>query len=247
MNNQEQSNSALTPTTTQGYGVAMQNDIPADELAEAMAGVKLQFTYVSIDKDEGKFKVAGNDDTDAMFNEIEGVILFKAQKRVMFQEGSVNVLCRSNDAKKGGKGWCETCPHAQKGGKCKQKLEMYIMRKGEQMPIILSLPVTSLIAASNYIQNLIVNDRITPQRVITKITLERAINDQKQKYYKAKFERVGTLTPEEITALKQLADLSKAHNTSYATNDTADTTAPAQQSDNGMTVLTPEQSGDLPF
>lgn len=112
---------------------------------------------------------------------------------------------------------CDTCPFNQFGsaddgnGKaCKNTHKIYLLREGETLPIVMTLPPTSIKPFKEYIAKRVLLAK-PPKRcwqVVTKITLKTEQNAAGIKYSKAVFTKVGILENE--AAVKPTVDGIKA-------------------------------------
>ena len=83
-------------------------------------------------------------------------------------------------------------------------------------PVILNLPVGSSGAYKNYVKHLL-TQRSSLSRVVTTISLKKAMSESNIAYSQASFKFVRTLSDEEITSLAPMVEQMK----SYATNLTS--------------------------
>jgi len=107
---------------------------------------------------------------------------------------------------------CAGCPHNQwgtdkKGGKgkaCKNMRRLYIMVEGSDMPIVMTLPPTSIAGWEKYKSATLGVQRRSPQEVITEFSLTSQANSQGIKYSVAQFKAVGVVGNETRMAIKAL-------------------------------------------
>ena len=92
---------------------------------------------------------------------------------------------------------------------CKQKRRIYLLREGEALPIILSLPTGSLAEFSKYVMRLLSKGKKTVS-VVTKFTLKKAQNSGGINYSQAVFAVDRNLTEEELKNVLPLAEQVKA-------------------------------------
>ena len=112
---------------------------------------------------------------------------------------------------------CASCPYNQfgsagdgEGKACKNTHKIYLLREGETLPIVLTLPPTSIKPFKEYIAKRVLLAK-PPKRcwqVATKITLKTETNAANIKYSKAVFTKVGIL--ENDAAVKPTVDGIKA-------------------------------------
>jgi hypothetical protein len=151
-------------------------------------------------------------DGDETAKEIEGIVLAWRTARLYWQKG-INEGggkkppdCTSRDGFVGvgvPGGDCNRCPMAQFGSAqrghgqaCKQVRQMLLVRPGELLPYLVSIPPTSLKAASQYFLQLAAKG-LFYWGVTTKLRLERATNDDGIAYARVTFFVGSTLSPEE--------------------------------------------------
>lgn len=76
---------------------------------------------------------------------------------------------------------------------CKNRWMLYILRKGHLFPIILNLPVGSSAAYKNYAKHLL-TQRSSLSRVVTTISLKKAMSNSNIAYSQTAFKFVRPLT-----------------------------------------------------
>lgn len=141
----------------------VEGDFSRDEIAEDADGLQMMsFQRVKIPAGGAlQFEVPTEDpDNPDYTRTLEGVILYNHSAYTLWPEGSeydedTKPLCSSVDGKTGigvPGGACATCPmnaykSARDGGRgkaCKNMRHLYLLRSGEYMPLLLSLPPTSI-------------------------------------------------------------------------------------------------------
>ena len=180
--------------------------------------------------DRVKFPSAGSGfytlpgiDGDESAKTLEGVVLAHHPARALYAaqfDGKTPPLCVSMDGLHGeilagdgefaviGKtpsGDCRRCPFSEFGGGCKALHRVYILRAGEAVPVLLTLPVMSAKPFEAY-RNSLLRRRLSLLQVLTRFGLETATNTGGIKYSKATVQATGTLTPEMRAAVKELAE-----------------------------------------
>lgn len=152
---------------------------------------------------------------------------------------------------------CASCPYNEfgsardgegRGKACKNMRRLYVMRRGDIFPMVLTLPPSALSAYDNY-RTKVMLGRKKLSGVMTRITLKSASNKDGVSYSTPIFEAVGVLSGAEAEAVKSYAD---ALNTSAqrvgVTADDAPGTVEAQgtvtASASTYQEVTPD---DLPF
>ena len=188
----------------------------AEAVAEEMDGLgSLPFDRVKIPSGGGlAFELPGEteDDTESA-TELIGVILdhnpVNAYWREKYNGGNESPDCSSYDGKKGVEKDtgeikdCANCPYNQfgsddGGGKaCKNAHRLYILREGNPVPLILSLPPTSLRFFRDYIAKQVLLKGQRCWKVLTKITLKKEKNKAGIPYSRAAFTCVDILTEQQ--------------------------------------------------
>ena len=172
------------------------------------------------------FEVPGDDpDSPDTVKEFKAVILHHHPINCYYKEeytgGNNPPDCGSMDGHIGIDGEtgevksCADCPFNKFGsGKngakaCKQKRRIYLLREGEQLPIILSLPTGSLSEFSKYVMRLLSKGKKT-NSVVTKFTLKKVQNSGGINYSQAVFGVDRELTSEELAAITPMSEQVKA-------------------------------------
>lgn len=161
-----------------------------------------------------------------MQQSVEGVIIMSHKSNGLwlqpFGEGGSNAPdCASIDGTEGYNAAtgevvsCADCPYnafgSAKGGEgrgkaCKNMRRLYIMRRGDVFPMVLTLPPTALAAYDNY-RTRVMLGRKKMQAVMTRITLKAAKNSDGVAYATPVFEAVGILTGADAESIRQYTDL----------------------------------------
>ena len=233
----------------------------AEAIAEEMDGLgTVPFDRVKIPSGGGiAFELPGEDEDDAeSATELVGVILFhhpvNAYWKEKFAGGNEQPDCSSMDGKVGinrETGECKdcaSCPYNQFGsdgsGKaCKNAHRVYMLREGNPVPLVLSLPPTSLKYMRDYISKRILLKGMRCYYAVTKITLKKEKSAAGITYSRAAFTFVSKLTPEQIAAAEAMANTIKQTDRNIDV-DGSDYAAPAS-GDGFMEV--PEGNENLPF
>ena len=195
-------------------------------MSEEMEGMTPSFDKVKIPAGGGTaYEIPGEDpDSPDMVKEFKAVIVYHHPMNVYYKDkydGSNNPPdCSSMDGKTGltAEGEiidCMSCPNFKfgsgedgKGKACKQKRRIYILREGEILPMLLTLPTGSLQEFSKYIMRLL-NKGKKSNSVVTKFTLKKA-QSSGITYSQAVFTADRDLSPEERTAVAKMTDQIKA-------------------------------------
>lgn len=148
------------------------------------------------------------------------MILYNHDTCAYWPEGSeyddnVTPLCSSVDGKTGygaPGGICATCALNQygsvekgKGKACKNMRNLYILRSGEHMPMLLSLPPTSLRPYSDFITAAFATRRRPIYSGVVQIGLKRVDNGSNT-YSVATFRLVQRFEGNDLLQIKQYAD-----------------------------------------
>jgi len=146
--------------------------------------------------------------------EIEGIIIFWKTARAYWPEkfnGENNPpQCSSVDGEVGQGtpgGYCSKCPLAQfgsadngKGQACKQMRQLFIVRENDILPLVLTLPPTSIKPAKQYFMRL-ASKGIKYTHAVTRITLEKAKSGEGITYSKAVFALIKQIEPAVCTKI----------------------------------------------
>lgn len=144
---------------------------------------------------------------DEELKELEGIILFTQVQRAFWQEdytgGSTPPDCFAADGKVGEGspgGQCLRCPNSKfqsasngRGQACTQKHAMFLLRQDSLLPMIVSIPPTSLKNSKGYLLDLI-SKRKMISSVITRLTLTQDKNNDGMKFSKVEFKDVGDIS-----------------------------------------------------
>ena len=216
----------LAVTATNFNLVTLTGDM-AEAVAEEMDGLgTIPFDRVKIPSGGGlAFEIPGEEEDDAeTAQELIGVILdhgpVNAYWANKFAGGNEQPDCSSFDGKQGVDRItgeikdCATCPYNQFGsdnaGKaCKNVHRVYILREDNPVPLILSLPPTSLKYMRDYIGKRVILKGFRCWQVLTKITLKKEKSKDNITYSRAAFAFVDKLTPEQEKQAEAMRELVK--------------------------------------
>ena len=176
-----------------------------------------------------------DDDDNDVIKEIVGVILFShlaySYYSTSFSGNNAPPECFSNDGVNGigtPGGSCKDCPYNRFGSggtkakACKNRRCVYILREGELIPIILSVPAGSIGAYNDYVKRLLSKQHLMTGQVVTKITLKKNVNVDGIAYSQAVFKAVRRLENDELKALESVKqvvhDYVEEHKTSASTS-----------------------------
>lgn len=209
----------------------------AAAMAEEMDGLgSIPFEKVKIPSGGGlAFEVPTEDeDNPDTVKELVGVILYHHPINGYWAnkyDGQNNQPdCTSYDGKVGivaDTGECVDCSNCQynkfgsevkdngtpgKGKACKNMHRIYLLTEGNPVPILLTLPPTSLKSLRDYVGKKIVLKGMRSYQVITKITLKKEQSGDGITYSRAVFASLGTLSGDKLEMAKQYADNIKSSN-----------------------------------
>jgi len=211
----------------------------AQALATEMDGLNLTFERIKIPAGGGlAYEVpSDNPDSPDMVKDFKAVILYHHPSHSYYKErytgGNTPPDCASNDghtgivAETGEIRECKDCPNnkfgsGENGAKlCKQKRRVYILRAGEALPIIFSIPTGSLADFSKYIGRLL-NKGKKSNSVVTNFALKKAQNAGGITYSQAVLSVDRVLTADELQIIEPFAEQIKALAQRTTTTDTAD-------------------------
>ena len=205
---------------------ALQGFNLADAMSEEMIGMDVSFDRIKIPAGGSTvFEVPGSDlggdlrpgETDAV-KEFTGVILFHhplfSYYRERFVGGNNAPDCGSYDGVTGVGDPGGNCAHCslnqfgsgENGGKaCKNKRRIYILREGELIPLLLTLPTGSMKEFSVYVKRLLAKGRKT-SAVVTRFSLKKVTNAGGIAYSQAQFTVDRPLTDEELPYIAAMAE-----------------------------------------
>ena len=203
--------------------VPMSEDI-AQMLTEELDGMgQVPFDAVKIPSGGGlSFELSGDDpDNPETAQTLTGVIVHHHPVNVYWEhdfDGAGGLPdCSSPDGKHGLNAKtgevldCASCPYNQFGsGKgnskaCKNTHRVYLLRENEPLPILLTLPPTSLRAFKDYLAKRLITKGKRSTDVLTSIKLKREKNADGIAYSACVFTKAGDLTTDQIAAVKPVA------------------------------------------
>ena len=213
---------------------ALTNFDLADAMSAELGGMDISFDRVTIPVAGGTaFELPGElpGETD-MAKEFTGVILFHHPMFTYYREryagGNNPPDCGSYDGITGVGNPGGVCAHCQlnrfgsgeNGGKaCKNKRRIYILREGELIPILLTLPIGSIREFAVYIKRLLAKGRKS-NTVVTRFSLKKVNNAGGIAYSQAQFAVDRILTDDELPFLSSMAEQVKAFASSVAYDET---------------------------
>lgn len=240
--------------------------------AEEMDGLgTLPFDQIKIPSGGGlAFEIPGEDEENPeSVTEIKGILLahypMNAYWENKFAGGNDLPDCFSSDGVRGIERAtgeirdCATCLYNQFGsngvGKaCKNTQRLFFLREGNPVPLMISLPPTSIKYMRDYIKKIIFK-RICSWQVITKITLKKEKNAAGITYSRVAFSFVGKLSDEKAKKAEAMRDCIKqqyrmvdadAEYSATGSSVSEKTTEPRIDKDGFMSI--PEgKDSELPF
>jgi hypothetical protein len=225
---------ALAPIDVNTYALIADGDI--EELTEAISenlngGALSLKNLTRITTPTGGSTVFQVPTPEGMKNAetLEGIILVQQPRRVFYSRpmgagGDENNRpdCFSNDSLVGvgtrfagdepGQHDCATCPLSQWGAngekpRCSQRRQLFLLREGDVLPIIVDLPSTSLKNVDAYLGGLAIS-ALTYYYAVTQIGLKSELRKgSKNAYTEYTFKQVG-IVPKELRP--QIKDYQKA-------------------------------------
>lgn len=169
---------------------------------------------------------SGDPEKPDLATELEGIIVdhhaVNAYWADKYNGASEQPDCSSLDGKtgtdqQGETNECANCPYNSfgsdgKGKACKNMHRIYLLRSGEMMPLILSLPPTSLKNLKDYLQVLVMKKGCRPFQAITKVTLKKDTSADGIQYSKAYFSFVEALPEDTKSLMAEYSDSLKKSN-----------------------------------
>lgn len=225
------------------YALIAQNAVNMlGQANEDLEGLTVSFPKIKVPAGGGiAFELPDEDTT----KEFDGVILYHHPVNVYYEDaysgGNNPPDCGSLDGRNGYEREtnttknCASCPlnkfgSGKDGGKaCKQKRRLYVLREGDTLPTILTIPTGSLKEFSKYVMTLL-NKNLKTATVVTKFSLKKAQNKNGITYSQVVFNLVRALSANEIEATNQMKGLVKEY-TQAVTYE----------------ILEDEKDDDLPF
>lgn len=254
---------ALTVLQKNNFELAEFSEDMSDIIAEELDGLgTIPFDVIKIPAGGGlAFELPGeSEDQPELVNEITGIIVDHHSINALWMKpydgANEQPDCSSFDGKTailptGELKSCAECPYnefgsARDGGKgklCKNMHRIYILRSGEQLPMLLLLPPTSLANWKNYLGKKLVIKGKRPYQVLTKITLKREKNANGIAYSQAVFTKVADLAPTECATLKTMVESIKLMTRSTAMQQASTFADGAEERPEAASVDIPPVSG----
>lgn len=254
-----------TALTVQNFAITPITPEVTEIIKEELNGLgQVPFDAVKVPSGGGlAFELPGESpDAPETATELAGVIVHhhpvNAYWKEAFSGGNQQPDCSSIDGKNGiemATGElrdCESCPFNQFGsagdgsnGKaCKNGHRVYILREGEVLPLLLTLPPTSLKGFKDYLAKRVVLKGKRSWYVVTRITLKKEQNGGGIKYSSCAFSKLGDLSAEQIASLQSTVDAVKQLATVVPVEADAQQTI---RDDDRFIDITADDGGELPF
>lgn len=206
---------------------AVESSNLAESLGEEMQGLNITFDRIKVPSGGGlAYEVPGdNPEEPELEKEFEAVILYHHPMLSYYKEkyNGANEApnCSSIDGitgidrDTGEMKSCKDCPFnefgsGENGGKaCKVKRRIFLLRKGEALPVVFALPTTSVGDFSKYIMRIVSKGRKSNQ-VVTKFSLKKVQNSGGITYSKVVVSQVRELNDIEQKSIDSLSSQVKA-------------------------------------
>ncbi len=214
------SENALVEVKAADYPIVANAKEMAEIMRENLGGEQVtagDLTRIRVPAGGGlQFVVEGSDET---LKAVEGIIIHIARRRAYWSDPNPSGLapdCTSTDMLRGigtPGGDCESCPYNQFGSKarpdgkegrgkaCKETKLFFVVRPGQILPEIVSIPPSSIKATRQYQLKL----GVPFWSVVTRLTLRKAVNKDGIGYAEIVCEKAGTLDAEMAQAMRQYA------------------------------------------
>lgn len=228
--------------------------ITTEEIREQMKGIQLAYPRIRIPAGGAlQFEIPNPDDPDRpeYAEELTGVIVYHTPSNAYWPyEGMQSPQCSALDGENGigdPGGECQNCPlnrfgsgEGGRGKACKNMHRIYLLRPNEAIPVLLTLPATSLKAWGNYLGLSLLGRGMYPSGVVTRIRLKRETGrDGANTYSTAVFSIAEKFPDREVT--REVMDYAKTLKEQICANTSQTTTLEAA----GAIPDTPDS--EMPF
>ena len=249
----ERTNNSLTSQEYEPFLLPdmVEGDFAQDDLAEDMDGLAVSFQRVKIPAGGvTQFEMPSDDpETPDYTKYLTGVILFNHATNAYFLEGNEDddtpPLCQSADGKTGcgtPGGLCSACKlnefgSAEKGrGKaCKNMRTLYVLRSGDVMPLMLTLPPTIIKPFRQFVNSVFTLRKRATYGSLVQIGLKKEEGGSFV-YSVATFKKVRDFTGEE---LQRVSAYATAFREQAKANIVVRTEQNKAAAENNIEVLTP--------
>lgn len=240
INTMNTKNTTAIATTDQNTGYLTETVNLAELFSEELDGLRPSFERIKIPAGGGlAYEVPGDDpNSPDSAKDFSAVILYHHPINSYYKEkftggnnppdcssldGKIGVVAETGECRD-----CKTCPYAKFGSgenggmACKQKRRMYLLREGEMLPIIMTLPTGSLAEFTKYVTRLVTRG-MKANHVVTKFSLKRAQNSTGINYSQVICSVDRPLSPEEKKNIASMTEQVKliAGKVSVAETETA--------------------------
>lgn len=206
------------------FNLATFSEDMAAGITEELEGLgTIPFDYAKIPAGGGlAFEVGGTDEENPeSVSELIGILLWhhplNSYWKKELSSGSEPPDCISYDGITGVNRLtgeiqnCKTCSYNQFGSKnrgkaCKNMQKIYFLRESSLIPIVLTLPPTSLKYIRDYLAKQVLLKGLRSHEVVTKITLKREKNAESTAYSRVAFTLLGKLSPVQIEQVNKLRE-----------------------------------------
>ncbi|MFZ5831263.1 MAG: hypothetical protein ACOY3P_14320 [Planctomycetota bacterium] len=209
----------LVAINTKEYPALDPKDSRLSMMLENLGGEGLgvgDFNRVKVPTGGGTSWTLETVDGDVSLKHLDGIILYSTRRRAFWKDQNPTASppdCASADMMQGAGtpgGMCEVCPMNQYGsahngvGKaCKEVRLLFLLRSGQVLPNLISVPPGSLKNAKKYLLGL-ATAGIPYHGAVTRLSLDKASNAQGVSYAKINFAKVSTLDAESHKAILAL-------------------------------------------
>jgi len=215
----------LVTMENSGYLAATVN--LGDLFSEEMDGLTPTFDRIKIPAGGGiSYEVPGDDPSSPdSVKEFKAVVLYHhpihSYYKEKFNGGNMPPDCSSMDGKLGIEGEsgeckaCAGCPFSKFGSgenggmACKQKRRVYLLREGEILPVILTIPTGSIKEFTKYVTRLLQKGKKT-NSVVTRFTLKKAQNSTGINFSQVVCSVERELTPDEQKCIAAMTEQVKS-------------------------------------
>ena len=167
--------------------------------------------YIKPDESE-RYEQVSTLKLDALRDILEDYVIGTGKKLVIFARfrPELEGIAETGEARA-----CATCPFNQFGSKgqgkaCRNGIRLYLLRSGEILPLVLSVPPTSIRNLSNYVAKRLVAKGKRLDAVITKVALKKDKSAGGITYSKMTFVRMGDLSPEDHASVQKIGEMAKS-------------------------------------
>lgn len=219
-----QNNELMTTATRSNFILpqAVETTFTAEELAEDMDGIQLNFQQVKVPAGGAlQYEIPTEDPDNPDYSRyLEGVILFHHPSNAYWPEtedgeddDNAPPQCQALDGKFGHGspgGLCDACGYNRfgtrgKGKACKNMHMVYLLRSGEFMPLQISLPPTSIRPFNEFVSRAFLLHRRGICSAVVQLGLKK-MNNGKDDYSVTTFKLLRDFEGEELRQIRDYAD-----------------------------------------